>query len=139
MEVRVPPVALEVGNQVTAHLKWPFMPNEITQTGRIQSIQNLGAAVLVKVNDVDFFATGLPDSPGWFTDYDPPALPVLANLRPMPVPARPRAGTPPPRAPDLQADSSPLRRSRSGAGSRKTRRLAKQKRTRRVVRRLIRT
>ena len=134
MEVRVPPAALEVGNQVTAHLKWPFMPNEITQTGRIQSIQNLGAAVLVKVNDVDFFATGLPESPGWFTDYDPPALPVLANLRPMPVPGRRRAAPPPSGVGPVAGG----RRSRSGAGYRKTRRLAKQKRTRRVVRRLVR-
>jgi len=110
---RVPLAALEVGKQVTGHLKWPFMADERVETGLIQSIQDVGPARIVRVNGVDFFATGAPDSPAWFTDYDPPALPVVP---------RARAQTPPPRKP-VRARETPGRKLNQGASRRrKTRR-----------------
>ena len=113
MEVRVSPALLEVGKRVTAHLKWNFMPNEITKTGPIQSIQAVGPAFLVKVEDTDFFATGLAESPGWFTDYDPPVLPA-------PLPGVQRAQTPPRREPEpeFKTGKTPQRLARSGSGKR---------------------
>lgn len=116
MDGRVPPALLEVGKRVTAHLKWAFMPDEQVETGPIQSIQDVGPARIVKVNNLDVFATGLPDSPGWFTDYDPPALPA-----PPPPPRRRRAVTPPGREP-TQLNTTPGRKGKHAAGRQKTNR-----------------
>ena len=106
---RVPPVALEVGKQVTGHLKCPFMPQERVETGRIQSIQDVGPARIVRVNGLDVFATGAPDSPGWFTDYDPPVIP------------RARAQTPPRRNRIPKVDPTPPRPRSTGARRRRRR------------------
>ena len=107
---RVPLAALEVGRQVTAHLKWPFMVDERVETGLIQSIQDVGPARIVRVNGIDIFATGAPDSPGWFTDYDPPALPVVP---------RARAQTPPRRIRIPKVDPTPPRPRSTGARRRR--------------------
>jgi hypothetical protein len=107
---RVPLVALDVGRQVTAHLKWPFMTQERVETGLIQSIQDVGPARIVRVNGLDVFATGTPDSPGWFTDYDPPGLPVVP---------RARAQTPPPRPRLPKIDPTPPRARSTGARRRR--------------------
>ena len=107
---RVPLAALEVGKQVTAHLKWVFMAEERVETGLIQSLQDVGPARIVRVNGVDFFATGAPDSPAWFTDYDPPALQVVP---------RARAQTPPPRPRLPKVDTTPQRARSTGARRRR--------------------
>ena len=104
---RVPLAALEVGRQVTAHLKWPFMADERVETGLIQSIQDVGPARIVRVNGIDIFATGAPDSPGWFTNYDPPAVP------------RARAQTPPRRIRIPKVDPTPPRPRSTGARRRR--------------------
>ena len=109
---RVPLAALEVGRQVTGHLKWPFMAEERLETGLIQSLQDVGPARIVRVNGIDFFATGAPDSPGWFTDYDPPALQVVP---------RARAQTPPPRPRLPKVDTTPQRVRSTGARRRRRR------------------
>lgn len=113
MEFRVSPAILEVGKRVTAHLKWSFMPNEITKTGPIQSIQTFGPAFLVNVEDTDFFATGLADSPAWFTNYDPPVIPA-------PLPVVQRAQTPPRREkqPEFKTGMTPQRNDLRGSGKR---------------------
>ena len=113
---RVPLAALEVGKQVTAHLKWVFMAEERVETGLIQSLQDVGPARIVRVNGVDFFATGAPDSPAWFTDYDPPALQVVP---------RARAQTPPPRPRLPKVDTTPQRARSTGARRKTNRRTRK--------------